>query len=197
MLYNIVRVFCTLYYKLFFRFRIVGAENVPKEGAAILCSNHVSNYDPVTIALAIPRLPRYMAKKELFQVPVLGWLITKLHAFPVDRSTADMTAFKKAVQILKGGELVGMFAQGTRVKPGEEKAAKAGVALFAMKGNAPVIPVAISGSMKLFSKVTITFGEPLPLEEFRGKRLNSAALDEITEIIMASIKTTLSQEDGK
>lgn len=197
MTYSIVKVFCKLYYALFFRFKVEGVENVPLTGSAILCSNHISNFDPVTIALAIPRLPRYMAKKELFKVPVLGWLITKLHAFPVDRSTADMAAFKKAVQVLKGGELVGMFAQGTRVKPGEEKAAKASVALFAMKGNAPVIPVAIHGNMKPFSKVAITFGEPLTLDEYRGKRLNSEALDEITEIIMTSIKNTLAQEAGE
>ena len=194
MTYIIAKTACRLFYALFFRLRIKGLENIPMEGGAILCANHISNFDPVTIAISIPRQPRYMAKKELFQVPVLGWLIARLKAFPVDRSIADMSAFKKAVQVLKGGEMVGMFAQGTRVKPGEEKAAKAGVALFAMKGNAPVIPVAISGSMKLFSKVTITFGEPLTLDEYRGKRLNSEALDSITEIVMASVKNLLSQE---
>ena len=128
-----------------------------------------------------------MAKKELFENKFLGLLIRQLYAFPVDRSTADMKAFKNAVKLLKDEKVIGMFAQGTRVKVGEEKAAKAGVALFAMKGKAPVVPVAISGSCKPFSKMKIVYGKPLYLEEYRGKRFNTETLNEITEIVMQQI----------
>lgn len=185
--YYFVKIFIRLFYGIYFRTTVEGLENVPKEGAAILCGNHISNFDPITMAAYLKRLPRYMAKKELFDVPFVGWLARKFHAFPVDRNTADMTAFKTVIKILKSGEIIGMFAQGSRVKEGEEKAAKAGVALFAMKGNAPVIPVSISGTYKPFSKLKICFGTPITLEEYQGKRLNTETLNEITDIIMGEI----------
>ena len=185
--YWFAKIFIRVFYAIYFRVTAEGVENIPKEGPAILCGNHISNFDPITMAGYIKRLPRYMAKKELFDVPLLGWLITKYHAFPVDRNTADLAAFKSVIKILKSGEMIGMFAQGARVKPGEEKAAKAGVALFAMKGNAPVVPVAISGTYKPFSKLKISFGEPIMLEEYRGKRLDTETLGEITDIVMGEI----------
>lgn len=187
MLYPIVKTLVRVYYAIFFRVTVIGEENIPKEGSAVLCSNHISNYDPLTLAAYLKRLPRFMAKKELFKNRALGWLITNLNAFPVDRSIADMSAFKNAVKILKSGEMIGIFAQGTRVKEGDEKAAKAGVALFAVKGDAPVIPIAISGSYKPFSKLVINYGKPIELEEYRGKRVNTETLGEITEMIMEKV----------
>ena len=187
MFYQIAKVVLKILYKILFRMSIEGQENVPKQGGVILCANHSSNFDPVTMAIYNKRSVYYMAKKELFENKFMYWLMNQLYAFPVDRSTADMKAFKNAVRLLKEGKVIGMFAQGTRVKKGEEKAAKAGVALFAMKGKAPVVPVAISGSCKPFSKMKIVYGKPLYLEEYRGKRLNTEALNEITEIVMKQI----------
>ena len=99
----------------------------------------------------------------------------------------DMKSFKTAVKTLKEGEMLGIFAEGTRVKPGEEKAAKAGVAMFALKGNAPVIPIAISGKYKFRGKVTVCFGEPMWLEEYRDIRVTTDKLEEITGQIMAKV----------
>ncbi len=195
MLYRFLKVLIWIYYKIFFRATVVGVENIPKKGAAILCGNHSSNFDPVTMAAYINRLPHYMAKKELFEVTGLGWLITHLHAFPVDReSAADMKAFRSALQVLKSGEILGIFAQGARVKAGDEKAAKAGVALIAMKGNAPVIPVAISGSHKPFSRLFVSYGEPLTLDEYRGKKLDNESLKEIADLIMSKINEMIVRE---
>ena len=187
MFYKIAKVALRILYKILFRMTVEGTQNVPKEGGAILCANHSSNFDPVTMGIYSRREICYMAKKELFENKFLRWLIVQLHAFPVDRTTADMKAFKIAVKLLKEGKVIGMFAQGTRVKAGEEKAAKAGVALFAVKAQVPVVPVAISGSCKPFSKMKIVYGKPLYLEQYRQKRLNTEALNEITEIIMKEI----------
>ncbi len=187
MFYQIAKVALKILYKILFRISVEGQENVPKQGGVILCANHSSNFDPVTMAIYNKRSVCYMAKKELFENKFLGLLIRQLYAFPVDRSTADMKAFKNAVKLLKDEKVIGMFAQGTRVKVGEEKAAKAGVALFAMKGKASVVPVAISGSCKPFSKMKIVYGKPLYLEEYRGKRFNTETLNEITEIVMQQI----------
>lgn len=187
MFYQIAKIVLKILYKILFRMTIEGQQNVPKEGGVILCANHSSNFDPVTMGIYSDRTVYYMAKKELFENKFLGLLIRQLYAFPVDRSTADMKAFKNAVKLLKDEKVIGMFAQGTRVKVGEEKAAKAGVALFAMKGKASVVPVAISGSCKPFSKMKIVYGKPLYLEEYRGKRFNTETLNEITEIVMQQI----------
>lgn len=186
--YYLVRTLVRIYYKIMFRIEIIGKENVPKEGAAVLCCNHISNYDPLTMAGFLDRLPRFIAKKELFQNKLLAKILYALKAFPVDREAAmDMKSFKTAVKTLKEGEMLGIFAEGTRVKEGEAKAAKAGVAMFALKGNAPVIPIAISGKYKFRGRVTVCFGEPMWLEEYRGIRVTTDKLEEITGEIMAKV----------
>lgn len=187
MFYQIAKIVLKILYKILFRMTIEGQQNVPKEGGVILCANHSSNFDPVTMGIYSDRTVYYMAKKELFENKFMYWLLKQLNAFPVDRSTADMAAFKNTVKLLKQGHIIGMFAQGTRVKEGEEKAAKAGVALFATKANVPVVPVAISGSCKPFTKMKIVYGKPLYFEEYRQKRLNTESLNEITNKIMNEI----------
>ena len=186
--YYFVRTLVRIYYKFMFRMEFIGMENVPKEGAAVLCCNHISNYDPLTMAAFLDRLPRFIAKKELFRNKLFAKLLYALKAFPVDREAAmDMKYFKTAVKTLKEGEMLGIFAEGTRVKEGEEKAAKAGVAMFALKGNAPVIPVAISGKYKFRGKITVSFGEPMWLEEYRDIRVTTEKLEEITGKIMTKV----------
>lgn len=188
-LYPLVKFLVKLYYKMMFKVTVVGKENVPKDGNGVLCCNHISNFDPLTMAVFLDRLPRFIAKKELFENKLFGALLRNLQAFPVDRqATMDMKAFKTALNVLKGGELLGIFAEGTRVKEGEEKAAKAGVAMFALKGNAPVIPVAVSGKYKFRQEVRIEFGEPMSLEEYRGARISSDMMEEITEKIMGKVQ---------
>lgn len=188
-LYPLVKVLVKILYKILFKVTIVGKENVPKEGNGVLCCNHISNFDPLTMAVYLGRLPRYIAKKELFDNKILGALLRNLQAFPIDRQTVmDMKAFKTALSVLKGGELLGIFAEGTRVKEGEDKAAKAGVAMFALKGDAPVIPVAISGKYKFRSEIRIEFGEPMKLEEYRGVKITTAMMEEVTEKIMNRVQ---------
>lgn len=184
-----------IFYGILFRSKIIGAENVPKKGGAILCANHISNYDPITVAVHTWRPVHFMAKKELFAKPAVKLLIEALKAFPVDRDKTDMNAFKTAIQLLKGGELVGIFAQGTRVKEGEDASAKAGVALLAVKSNVPVIPVAISGQYKKFQRMHITFGKPISLEEYAGRKVKSAELTEIADKIMAEVEALRQVEE--
>ncbi len=189
MLYPIVKNFFKLYFKIAFRVQVEGRENIPKTGAAVLCCNHTSNYDPIGMAIYIDRLPRYIAKKELFENPIMNKALLDLKAFPIDRSAAmDMKAFKKAVSVLKEGEMLGIFAEGRRVKEGEKADAKGGVALFALKGNSPVIPVAISSKYKFRSKVVVRYGKPISLEAYQGKKVDAAMLQEIADMIMEKIE---------
>ncbi len=187
MLYSIIRPILRLFYALCFRYKVYGAENVPKEGAAILCANHLCLLDPISVVLGFKRLPCFIGKKELFENKLLAKIFMSLKAFPVDREKMDMKAMKTALKNLKDGELLGIFAQGTRVKEGEAVAAKAGVALFAIKSGAPVIPVGIKSTYKPFSKIEVFYGEPISFEEYKGKKVSTEEMGEIAENIMAKV----------
>ena len=178
-----------IWYALMFKVEIIGRENIPKEGNGIICCNHYSNYDPFSVAIFMDRLPRYIAKKELFDNKILKWMLEQIKAFPVDRKAAmDMKALKNGLKVLKEGELLGIFAEGTRVKEGEKGDVKGGVAMFAMKGNAPVIPCAISGSYKFRSKLSVQFGEPMTLEEYRTQKLTADKIEEIAGAVMEKVE---------
>lgn len=178
-----------LWFAIMFKVEIKGKENVPAEGNAIICANHYSNYDPFAAAIYLDRLPRYIGKKELFENKILAYLLKEVRVFPLDRKAAmDMKAVKTGLKVLKDGEILGIFAEGTRVKEGEHVDAKGGVALFAMKGNANVIPCAISGKYKFRNKITVEYGAPLALDEFRGQKLTAEVMSEITDVIMGKVE---------
>ena len=178
-----------LWFAIMFKVEIKGKENVPAEGNAIICCNHYSNYDPFAAAIYLDRLPRYIGKKELFENKILAYLLKEVRVFPLDRKAAmDMKAVKTGLKVLKDGEILGIFAEGTRVKEGEHVDAKGGVALFAMKGNANVIPCAISGKYKFRNKITVEYGKPLTLDEFRGQKLTTEVMGEITDVIMGKVE---------
>lgn len=187
-LYPVARALVRVYMNILFKVDIQGEEHMPKEGGVVLCSNHLSNYDPLTVAAFIPREVRFIAKKELFQKRFAAKLLSSLGAFPVDRETTDMKALKTAIKLLKNGEVLGIFAEGTRVKEGEAKAAKAGVALFALKGDAPIVPVTVSSTYKFRSVVHIRYGEPVTLEEYKGQKVTTELMEEITENVMGKIR---------
>lgn len=186
--YTFARGLVKIYYKFAFRMDIQGEENIPTEGGVVLCCNHMSNLDPTTMAGFVRRPVRYIAKKELFEKRWSAKLLSALGAFPVDRQTTDMKALKTAIKLLKNGEALGIFAEGTRVKEGEAKAAKAGVALFALKGEAPIVPICISSKYKFRSVVHIRYGEPIYLDEYKGQKVTTEMMEEITEKVMEKVR---------
>ena len=186
--YTFARGLVKIYYKFMFRMDIQGEEHIPTEGGVVLCCNHMSNLDPTTMAAFVKRPVRYIAKKELFEKRWSAKLVSSLGAFPVDRQTTDMKALKTAIKLLKNGEALGIFAEGTRVKEGEAKAAKAGVALFALKGEAPIVPICISSKYKFRSIVHIRYGEPIYLDEYKGQKVTTEMMEEITEKVMEKVR---------
>lgn len=186
--YTFARGLVKIYYKFMFCMDIQGEEHIPKEGGVVLCCNHMSNFDPTTMAAFVKRPVRYIAKKELFEKRWSAKLLSSLGAFPVDRQTTDMKALKTAIKLLKNGEALGIFAEGTRVKEGEAKAAKAGVALFALKGEAPIVPICISSKYKFRSIVHIRYGEPIYLDEYKGQKVTTEMMEEITEKVMEKVR---------
>lgn len=176
-----------------YRFEIIGAENFPKEGGILLCSNHIHALDPPVVGMTAPRTVHFMAKEELFKAPILGPILPKVNAFPVKRGMSDREALRTALKILKSGEVVGLFPEGTRSTDGVLKKGLSGAGFFALRGNADVMPCAIIGPYKAFRKVKVVYGEPIRMEPFRERK---ASVDEVTEAIMSSIQKILDDYSG-
>lgn len=139
----------------YFRGKIYGSENVPKTGSVLIVSNHASNFDPPIVANCVGRPIAYMAKEELFQIPIFRTVIKLYGAYPVSRGTADRTAIRSALEYLENGRAVGVFLQGTRTPDGRITDPKRGAALLAAKAKAPLLPVCLWGSEKIEVKGSV------------------------------------------
>lgn len=163
-LYVIGRIFVIPIFKLLFFYKVSGKKNVPNQNAFIVCSNHISNFDPVILSLTQKRQIFYMAKAELFKNKFLSKLIRTLGAFPVTRGAGDGKAINEAEQIIKDGKLLGIFIEGTRSKTGDFLRPKSGASIIAYQMNVPIIPVCITPKnkkIKIFQKVKISWGKPM------------------------------------
>ncbi|MBQ8402428.1 MAG: 1-acyl-sn-glycerol-3-phosphate acyltransferase [Clostridia bacterium] len=151
-----------------YRLRAVGVENIPQSGC-ILASNHTAFSDVLIISAAAKRQVRYMAKKELFRIPLLAQLITGLGAYPVNRGGADVGSIKRTIHMLEEGELIGIFPQGHRhggVDPRTTEV-KGGIGMIAYHTKANVIPAFVDskrGKTGMFRRNTVIFGEPIPYD---------------------------------
>lgn len=159
--YRIIYAIAAPIIHLLFPCRTVGLEDFP-EGGALLCANHVSGWDPIIIALSLPKDARLtvMAKDQLFRIPLLGFFLRKLGIFPVKRGGNDLTAMKTAMKVLSGGNRLLVFPEGTRVEEQGEVEAKGGVTVMATRTGVPMVPVYCGGKHKFLRKTTIVFGKP-------------------------------------
>lgn len=187
MFYNFAKGIVFIFQKLFFRIEIYGKENIPMSGRLILCSNHHSNWDPVTLAVFFPRQVHWMAKKELFKNKIFAKLLFSLGVFPVDREGNDLTAIKKSLRILKEEKVLGIFPEGTRVKYFNDDFIKSGLALIAVKSQSPVLPIYSEGKYKLFSKIKIIIGQPIYIELEDNVKLSNEKYTEISKDIMRKV----------
>ena len=187
-LYRLFRILFRAIFSFVFRWQVIGREHIPKEGPVILCANHISLWDPPLLGSGIDRQVCFMAKEELFRIPVLSFFITRFGAFPVKRGAGDRAAIRSTLKILEEGKILGIFPEGSRSKTGEIGPGMPGAAMFALKSEAQVIPVAIIGNYRPFRRVTIVYGKPMDMSRFREGKTNSNTLKEITDQIMAEIK---------
>ncbi|MES1023487.1 lysophospholipid acyltransferase family protein [Gloeocapsa sp. BRSZ] len=157
--------------RVYFRGRVYGAENVPQEGPLVVVSNHASDFDPPILSCCVRRPVAYMAKEELFQLPVFSRAIELYGAYPVKRGSADRSAIRAAVKYLEEGWAAGVFLQGTRTPDGKITEPKLGAALIAAKTKAPLLPVSLWGTHKIMQKgstiprsvpVTVRIGQVIP-----------------------------------
>lgn len=179
---------------LLFERRVYGLENVPKSGQLIIVANHLSLIDPPLLGAVMPRPMRFMAKKELFDRPVVGTAVRAYRAFAVRRGEADRQALATAQRLLQQGEAIAIFPEGTRSRVGKMQPAHPGVAVIALRTGAPVLPVGIWGSERLFKwppvgfrpRLEVRIGEPFTLstEEQKAKR---ELIEEMTAAIMRRV----------
>ncbi|WP_409973467.1 lysophospholipid acyltransferase family protein [Bacillus sp. Bva_UNVM-123] len=171
--------------KPLYRFEVIGREHFPKDGGVLLCSNHINVLDPPVVGINAPRPVHFMAKAELFNVPLLGKVVSHLNAFPVKRGMSDREALRKGLGILKEGKVLGLFPEGTRNKSGELGKGLAGAGFFALRTDAQVVPCAIIGPYKAFKRLKVVYGKPINIKEFRERKISA---DEMTELIMDEIR---------
>ena len=195
MVYNFGRYFFMIYLKLLYRYTIHGSKNIPERKPFIICVNHLCWLDPVAVGAAFPSSYkiRYMAKKELFSNFFLSYIFQKAGAFPVNRQDADFGAIKKAYQLIKDGQVLGLFPEGTRSTDGELLKAYNGAALIAVRSGVPILPMAI-GTYRLFRPLHVYIGAPfvLPPLVYENKDQKREQLDAMSRTIMEKISKLIS-----
>jgi 1-acyl-sn-glycerol-3-phosphate acyltransferase len=193
MLYKIARGLLKPIFYLYYNIKVEGRENLPSEGPLIICANHYSTIDPVILAVTLPYTINSMAKAELFQNKLLALFFKNIKVFPVKRGEADIKSIKTSLKILKENKVMGMFPEGTRNKTGELKA-EPGIAMIAIKGRAPILPIAIVSNYKLFNKTIVKIGKPVLLDKYYEQKLQSEDYHNISMDIMKYINQ-LSKDD--
>jgi 1-acyl-sn-glycerol-3-phosphate acyltransferase len=184
-------------------FHVVGAENIPRTGPLLVCPNHSATLDPPLVPAFVPRDDTWsMAKSEYFRKPFLNWLFRNYHAFPVVRHTADRAALRRSFDLLKAGDVLVIYPEGTRIESGNLAQPEPGAGFIAQKAGCPVVPVGLTGTRACLPKgarwprrthVTITFGKPFTLANKRpdGTKISH---EDASAAIMVAIAELLPPE---
>lgn len=194
--YRLAHLVLGLIFKIFFRLRVVGCKNVPATGPLILACNHVSYLDPPVLGCSFPRPVLFLARRSLFDKPVLGFLFRHLHVRSIIREGHDLTALRTVLRDLKDGNVVVLFPEGTRSLSGELQTAKPGIGFLALKSEVPVVPVYIRGTYEAWPKgqghikltaITTYFGTPIDFQQVLASD-ESDKNRTASQLIMDSIK---------
>jgi len=189
-LYHFTRSLVRTVLNPIYRFDVKGLEHFPKSGGVLICSNHINALDPPVVGITAPRPVYFMAKEELFNMPIFKPLLPKLNAFPVKRGLSDREALRRAITLLKGGEVMGLFPEGTRSLNGELGKGFSGAGFFALRGEADVVPCAIIGPYKAFKRLKVVYGAPINMQPYRDRK---ASADEVTLVIMNEIQMLINE----
>ena len=188
--YNFMLKLFSIFSRTFFKFEVIGAENIPSEGNLIIAANHKSNLDPIFVASAVNKKRKMtaIAKEELFKNKILAKILNKVEIIPINRQNPGLGTIKRILKYIKNDYALVMFPEGTRSKTDNFNNAKAGLSLFATKAKAEIVPCTIYSSYKLFKPAKIYFGKPISLEEYYKQKLTSEDHERISGEVMDIIK---------
>lgn len=195
-LFRFIQILLMSIFTPLYRVQRIDLDKIPRNGKSILCSNHISYLDPVIIGAYAPRYIYFMAKKELYNNRFLGSLVSFLNAFPVNRRTLDRRTISTSFDILKNGNMLGLFPEGTRSTDGILRKGKKGMGFIAAHSKTSIIPVAISGANKIvqkphkrifFPKIKIIAGEVIDVKDILKKNSKKEAISIIVEKTMQEI----------
>jgi len=199
-LYFIGKVIVGAFFRLFARLQVKGKENVPRQGALMVVSNHLNFNDPPLLGAILGRQVVFMAKEELFRSRFLAYFLGSLGSFPVHRGRLDRKAIRQSARVLAEGRALVMFPEATRSKNAQLQSAFPGSALIASRQAVPILPVGISGTERLKGlglfrrpRITVNIGKPFSLPK-AGSKLTKDELAEQTELIMRRIAALLPPE---
>ena len=202
-LYRVSSYVLGLLFRCYNRWEVSGREHVPDSGGVLLIANHTSYADPPIAGPACPRPVNFMAKSELFRIPLLSAFIRRTHAFPVRRGAADQHALRRAVRLLQRGQVLLIFPEGTRSADGRLQPFEPGAAFIALASAAAVVPMAIDGADRLLprgkpillpGKLRVRFGPPVDLSPFRGQRRTREVLQQACDEMHAALAALLPPE---
>ncbi len=169
-IYFLIRIIATP----LFRIRVHGIENIPKDEKYIICANHKSFLDPIFVALAINRQVHFIAKKELFDIPILKNILKKLNAIPAQRDGKDLSVLRDSIKLIKNGKILGIFPEGTRVKEIKRENIKDGAGYIALKSKTDILTIEIISSYKPFSKTDLYIKNLVEIENFKEYKSKDA-----------------------
>ena len=187
--YNVGHFLTNIFFRFVIGWQIEGRSNIPQEGPLIVVSNHISNWDPVIISSALTRRIQFVAKKELFEIPVVGGFLDYIDTIPIRRGRPDRKAIKSVFNVLESEGCLGLFPEGTRSRSGKLKKAKRGIVMIALKSEAPILPLGLMNTNNPFSEqVQVNIGQPFTLDEYYGEKLNKEEMQEVGAEIMDEIR---------
>lgn len=173
--------------KIIYRVKIINSHNIPKEGGAIICANHIHALDAALIVCTAKRKMNVLAKEELFKNPIIRWLGKIFGAYPVKRDGNDISAIKISLSLLKNKELLLIFPEGTRNGIQKGIKLKSGAINIAIKSKVPIIPVGVQGSYKPFKQVRLIYGKPICYDQYEESIKTKDMADELTIKLMDEI----------
>ena len=208
--YFIVWCISRVVYPTYFRWRVYNPERVPMQGPVVLASNHASYLDPTLVGAALHRAIHYLAREDLFRLPMMGWVLPRLFVVPVDRDGGGGKGLKMILDRLRTGAAIILFPEGTRTRDGLLQHARAGIGLTVIKSSCPVVPVRVFGTFEAYGRqmrvprprhIAVKFGKPLDFSELRAEALVcskarlKAIYQQAADEIMAAIGKLQPHED--
>lgn len=193
--YRFAKTVCNIAFSFWFRITIVGMENLPQDGGFIIVANHRTYVDPVLLGIRLKRQLYFMAKDELFRGRLMGPIVRGLGAFPVSRGKGDTSAIDKSVEVIKNGDILALFPEGTRSKTGELMQFKSGATVVAAQTDADIVPAAVymSNSTRFRSRMVVSYGKPIHSSELGVDAANRRTIRAASKQLQGSVQALLDQ----